>query len=166
MKKEMNIRTNSSHTRRATKVSASQPQPIGGIVTEAVEAVREIRTARQEAARQRREQLKKLSNTLKAAVQAGEIEPSQDGTVNGLLREMYAQQGHRELHTFDEWKERGYAVRKGQKAILLWGKPRKKDKEQDEAADDASKTEPQEDFFPVCYVFSQMQVHSIGEAQA
>ena len=64
MKKEMNIRTNSSHTRRATKVSASQPQPIGGIVTEAVEAVREIRTARQEAARQRREQLKKLMSEM------------------------------------------------------------------------------------------------------
>lgn len=158
------------HTRRNTKTSASEPTPVGELVDEAVQEIKNARTARQEVARQRRAELKATSNLLKKAVQAGEIPPSEDGTINGLLRQMYAQQGHTELKTFDEWKEAGYIVRKGQKAILLWGKPRKHDRDKEEAtaptteaADGQQTSEPQEDFFPVCYVFSQLQVHAISE---
>lgn len=169
--KSRRVNNTSSRTRRATtKTSAGEPQPISEILPAAVEEIKQTRTARQEAARQKRAELKAISNQLKKAVQQGLIPESEDGTINGLLRAMYAQQGHTELKTFDEWKEAGYIVRKGQKAFLLWGRPRKHDTDK-EAATAGEDNEPQdsaqqEDFFPVCYVFSQLQVHAIDEAAA
>lgn len=165
--KSRRVNNTSSRTRRATtKTSAGEPKPIGEIIPEAVEEIKNTRTAKQEAARQKRAELKALSNQLKKAVQQELIPESEDGTINGLLRFFYAQQGHTELKTFDEWKEAGYIVRKGQKAILLWGKPRKHNagKETAEAGEDTDQqtTEQQDDFFPVCYVFSQLQVHAIN----
>ena len=164
----------------ASRRTANEPQPISEVLPEAVEEIKQTRTARQEAARQRRAELKATSNLLKNAVKTGQIPPSEDGTINGLLRAMYAQQGHTELKTFDEWKQAGYIVRKGQKAILLWGKPRKANREKQaatEAAPTAESTEAkgaaaagkdeQDEFFPVCYVFSNLQVHPITDkAQA
>lgn len=166
--KSRRVNNTSSRTRKAsTKTSAGEPKPIGEIIPEAVEEIKNTRTAKQEAARQKRAELKAVSNMLKKAVQSGQIPPSEDGTINGLLRDMYAQQGHTELKTFDEWKEVGYIVRKGQKAILLWGKPRKHNagKENAEAGEDTDQqtTDQQDDFFPVCYVFSNLQVHAINK---
>ena len=166
--KSRRVNNTSSRTRKAsTKTSAGEPKPIGEIIPEAVEEIKNTRTAKQEAARQKRAELKAVSNMLKKAVQSGQIPPSEDGTINGLLRDMYAQQGHTELKTFDEWKEAGYIVRKGQKAILLWGKPRKHNagKENAEAGEDTDQqtTDQQDDFFPVCYVFSNLQVHAINK---
>lgn len=166
--KSRRVNNTSSRTRKAsTKTSAGEPKPIGEIIPEAVEEIKNTRTAKQEAARQKRAELKAVSNMLKKAVQSGQIPPSEDGTINGLLRDMYAQQGHTELKTFDEWKEAGYIVRKGQKAILLWGKPRKHNagKENAEAGEDTDQqtSEQQDDFFPVCYVFSNLQVHAMNE---
>ena len=159
--KSRRVNNTSSRTRRATtKTSAGEPQPISEILPEAVDEIKQTRTARQEAARQKRAELKAVSNMLKKAVQSGQIPPSEDGTINGLLRDMYAQQGHTELKTFDEWKEAGYIVRKGQKAILLWGKPRKHNAGEDT---EQQTSEQQDDFFPVCYVFSNLQVHAMKE---
>lgn len=158
--------TNSKGTANR-RTSKGEPQHVSEVIPEAVKEIKNTRTARQEAARQKRAQLKATSNLLKKAVQAGEIPPSEDGTINGLLRAMYAQQGHTELKTFDEWKAAGYIVRKGQKAILLWGKPRKHDREKEAATagedTDRQTNEQQDDFFPVCYVFSQQQVHPITD---
>ena len=149
--------------------TANEPKHVSEIIPEAVEEIKNTRESKREAARQKRAELKALSNQLKKAVYAGMIPPSDDGTINGLLKEMYAKQGHTELHTFDEWKERGYIVRKGQKAILLWGKPRKPNKEDEEtaASDEASEANnAKDDFFPVCYVFSNLQVHAINQPAA
>lgn len=172
MNAQTHIRTRKiHHTRKgSTRTSNNEPQHVSQILPEAVEKIKQARTARQEAARERRAELKTLSYQLKKAVQAGAIPPSEDGTINGLLRAMYAQQGHTELKTFDEWKAAGYIVRKGQKAFLLWGRPRKHNTDK-EAATAGEDNEPQdsaqqEDFFPVCYVFSQLQVHAIDEAAA
>ena len=162
----------------ASRRTANEPQPISEVLPEAVEEIKQTRTARQEAARQRRAELKATSNLLKNAVKTGQIPPSEDGTINGLLRAMYAQQGHTELKTFDEWKQAGYIVRKGQKAILLWGKPRKADRDKQAATGPTAESteakgaaaagkDEQDEFFPVCYVFSNLQVHPITDkAQA
>lgn len=166
--------SNSSRTRKATtRTNNSEPKHVSEVIPEAVQEIKDARTARQEAARQRREELKATSNLLKKAVRSGMIPPSDDGTINGLLRDMYAQQGHTELKTFDEWKAAGYIVRKGQKAFLLWGKPRKHDQRADEKGapqaatsedgQNAQQEQQQDDFFPVCYVFSQLQVHPLND---
>lgn len=94
----------------------------------------------------KREQLKELSNGLRILVKQGAIE-----SVNEGLKSIYAEQGHTELNTFNQWREKGFLVKKGSKALLLWGRPVSKPQDQDQEQDEYS-------FFPVCYVFSNLQV--------
>ena len=112
-------------------------------------------TEKQANARARRQALKNLCNTLQAAAKAA----GKEETPNELLREYYAQAGHTELKTFDEWKQAGFYIRKGEKAILLWGHP-KPSRQAKEAAKQAGKPEEEaeNDFYPLAYLFSNQQV--------
>ena len=112
-------------------------------------------TEKQAYARARRKALKDLCNTLQAAAKAAGIEERP----NELLREYYAQAGHTELKTFEEWKQAGFYIRKGEKAILLWGHP-KPSRQAKEAAKQAGKPEEEaeNDFYPLAYLFSNQQV--------
>lgn len=112
-------------------------------------------TEKQAYARAQRQALKGLCNTLQAAAKAAGIEQKP----NELLREFYAGAGHTELKTFDQWKEAGFFVRKGEKAILLWGHP-KPSRQAKEAAKQAGKPEEEaeNDFYPLAYLFSNKQV--------
>lgn len=112
-------------------------------------------TEKQANARARRKALKDLCNTLQAAAKAAGMEESP----NELLREFYAQAGHTELKTFEEWKQAGFYIRKGEKAILLWGHP-KPSRQAKEAAKQAGKPEEEaeNDFYPLAYLFSNKQV--------
>ncbi|MEE0904080.1 MAG: hypothetical protein U0L68_06415 [Prevotellamassilia sp.] len=112
-------------------------------------------TEKQVYARARRKALKDLCNTLQAAAKAAGMEEKP----NELLREYYAQAGHNDLRTFDEWKQAGFYIRKGEKAILLWGHP-KPSRQAKEAAKQAGKPEEEaeNDFYPLAYLFSNKQV--------
>ena len=102
--------------------------------------------------KEKREGLKAVSRELQQAVKAG-VYPS----VNAGLVAMYAEQGHTEIHSFRGWLEKGYVVKKGEKALLLWGEPRK-------AYNQEKKTDHEKDefsFFPLAYVFSQKQVEPL-----
>ena len=112
-------------------------------------------TEKQANARARRQALKNLCNTLQAAAKAAGMEESP----NELLRAYYAQAGHTELKTFEEWKQAGFYIRKGEKAILLWGHP-KPSRQAKEAAKQAGKPEEEaeNDFYPLAYLFSNQQV--------
>lgn len=100
----------------------------------------------------RREELKALSMPFKIAVKEGIYENINDG-----LCHYYAEQGHKTLKTFNDWNKDGYKITKGAKALLLWGSP--KPYKQAEATDEESETS----FFPVCYVFSNLQVELRNE---
>jgi len=156
--------TRANNAAKSASTSTKQPKRMAEVLPQVVEDIHKTRTEKQEAARQRRAELRTLSNQLKEAVAAGMMQPSEDNTINGLLRMFYAAAGHTELKTFDEWKKAGYIVRKGQKALLLWGRPRRQDKEADDTnVGDATAME----FFPTCYVFSRTQVHAMtAKAQA
>ncbi len=112
-------------------------------------------TEKQAIARARRKALKDLCNTLQVAAKAAGMEESP----NELLRGYYAQAGHTELKTFEEWKQAGFYIRKGEKAILLWGHP-KPSRQAKEAAKQAGKPEEEaeNDFYPLAYLFSNQQV--------
>ena len=112
-------------------------------------------TEKQANARARRQALKNLCNTLQAAAKAA----GKEETPNELLREYYAQAGHTELKTFEEWKQAGFYIRKGEKAILLWGHPNPS-RQAKEAAKQAGKPEEEaeNDFYPLAYLFSNQQV--------
>ena len=97
----------------------------------------------------RREELKALSQHISLMVKEGIY-----NTVNERLVEMYEEDGHEELNTFWQWKAKGFSVKKGAKALLLWGRPKRK--KQDDSDDEYK-------FFPICYVFSEHMVEPIKE---
>jgi hypothetical protein len=74
------------------------------------------------------------------------------------LRALYLQNGHSELKTLYQWNEAGKRVKKGEKALMLWARPKKipipNQSEQTETTD----TKDEMDFFPICFVFSNLQV--------
>ena len=114
----------------------------------------------QNAIQAKRNELKELSRQLQKQAQDHGLKTS----TNFLLREWYAADGHKELKTFEQWKEQGYFVRKGEKALLLWGHP-KPSKQALTTATENGKTEEdaENDFYPIAYVFSNMQVKQISK---
>lgn len=123
--------------------------------TQQAEATQQVLTEKQELARARRKALKDLCNELQQAAKAMGVEMKP----NELLRQHYAQAGHTELKSFSEWKEAGYYVKKGEKAILLWAHP-KPSREAKELAKSQGKNEDEakNDFYPLAYLFSSKQV--------
>ena len=119
------------------------------------EATQQVLTEKQELARARRKALKDLCNKLQQVAKAMGLEMKP----NELLRQHYAQAGHTELKSFSEWKEAGYYVKKGEKAILLWAHP-KPSREAKELAKSKGKSEDEakNDFYPLAYLFSSKQV--------
>lgn len=97
--------------------------------------------------RERRQELKELSKHLQ--IQA--LEHGLKTSTNFLLRQWYAADGHTELKTFEQWKAEGYSVRKGEKALLLWGKPKAKQTE-DETEENIT------EFYPLAFMFSLQQI--------
>ena len=114
----------------------------------------------QNAIQAKRNELKELSRQLQKQAQDHGLKTS----TNFLLREWYAADGHKELKTFEQWKEAGYFVRKGEKALLLWGHP-KPSKQALTTATEKGKPEDdaENDFYPIAYVFSNMQVKQINK---
>lgn len=158
--------------KRATKATAA-PQTIS--IKEAVSRSREITkngtaapaivpakqaqakqlTPKQQEAQQRRRELSNLCSKLQeaAGIAGVGVKP------NELLRKYYKQEGHTELRTFEEWKKAGYYVRKGEKAILLWGRPKPSRHAKEEAAQAGLPEEAaKNDFYPLAYLFSNRQV--------
>ena len=115
---------------------------------------------KKEEALKRRAALKDLSSSLQALSKQGLF--PEFPTVNGLLRYYYESRGYKELKTFKQWKEEGFSVKKGEKAILLWAQPVASNQSK-EAATEAGKTEEEakEDYFPVCHVFASCQVQQM-----
>lgn len=104
--------------------------------------------------------LRQLTNMLITSAKLGGIEKKP----NELLKEHYKRDGHTVLKSFAEWKEAGFSVKKGEKALLLWGKPKGgKIVEENENAqgDNRDLEEMTKLFFPLCYVFSNKQVQRI-----
>lgn len=123
--------------------------------TQQAEATQQVLTEKQELARARRKALKDLCNELQQAAKATGVEMKP----NELLREHYAQAGHTELKSFSEWKEAGYYVKKGEKAILLWAHPQPSRKAKELAKSQGkNEDEAKNDFYPLAYLFSSKQV--------
>lgn len=108
-----------------------------------------------EAIRAKRETLKALSAPLKELIEIGELE-----SINEGLRQIYQAQGHRVLKMIHQWNEEGYQVKKGEHALLLWGKPISKqiDENRPKAENNVTENKDALDFYPICFVFSNLQV--------
>lgn len=103
---------------------------------------------------EKREILKQLSKPLQVLAKSEAIE-----NVNEGLKGIYRQEGHITLKTLRQWNKEGKRVRKGERALCLWGKPKLREQKADNSTTEQGKDEKNPlNFFPVCYVFSNQQV--------
>ena len=116
-----------------------------------------------EKVQEKRNELIAMSKPLRMLVKDGRF-----NSINEGLKWLYQQDGHIELKNIYEWNKEGKRVKKGAKALLLWGIPKRKNKE-NEPSNQPKEGEEQEqdgrDFYPICYVFSNLQVIEKGGAQ-
>lgn len=107
-----------------------------------------------EETKQKRKALSDLSRVVKMGIAAGIYE-----SVNEGLVDIYRKEGHEEIHSFKKWLELGMVVKKGEKALLLWGEPQK-NKRQDKETKPGTEADEYK-FFPLAYVFSNLQVEKL-----
>ena len=71
---------------------------------------------------------------------------------------MYADKGFKELKSLRAWNEAGRVIIKGQKALLLWGRPRQRKQEAKTVPPNSEQEQETDlDFFPLAYVFDVTQ---------
>ena len=153
-------------------VRAAELQTAGEVVAQVVEDAKKAMTAKQQAAQERREWLRGISAEFQAQQKIMEMTGADYiPSINEMLRAYYAKQANiTELNTFDQWKEKGYQVRRGEKAFLFWEKPKSRQQQPTEPSEDeseqAQQVEPltarQNDYFPLCYLFDISQCHKMN----
>ena len=98
-----------------------------------------------------------LSQMIRIGVKEGAFD-----SVNEGLKETYMEQNPEieEFKTFNQWKQEGATVRKGQKAFLIWGQPRNVEQVPE------GSNEPEEfKYWPLCYLFANTQVYRPNEQE-
>lgn len=79
-----------------------------------------------------------------------------------VIDTVYKDKKNVEFKSYREWKKEGYQVRKGEKAFLLWGRPKEHQIDEDKNKTEITNKEPMDEnhdpYFPVAYVFSNAQV--------
>lgn len=95
-----------------------------------------------------RTKLKALTAQLKSLHEAGKIAGEK---ANDWLKFYYSKLGHTDLRTFDEWKQAGYSVKRGEHALHLWTSKKTFSK----ATEDG---EVKFDGYGYCNLFSELQV--------
>ena len=101
---------------------------------------------------EKRAHLKAISAPIKLLLKQGAVH-----TINEGLAVYYAQQGHFDLNTFKGWIDQGFKVKKGEKALLLWGQPKAI------ASKKENKEGEEQDYFPVAHVFSASQIEPLSK---
>lgn len=96
-----------------------------------------------------REMLKILSEEVTDLVEAGTFNSINDA----ILETLYKNGVHREFKSYREWQRMGFQVRKGEKAFLLWARPKDIELQKEEAQEPSIVK-----YFPLAYVFSNAQV--------
>jgi len=95
---------------------------------------------------------------VKRAIKAGDNASALSAagrTLNSIIIEFfYKKNGHSEFKTFNQWKETGANIRRGEKGFIIWGRPLGVIKA--EEGEPATKEEAK--YFPISHLFSNMQV--------
>lgn len=94
----------------------------------------------------------------------------QSQTLNAILiKYFYKVPEGMELGTFHQWKAKGCMIKKGEKALTIWGQPLKAQRaEQARAKGQAAPAEDEDggDYFPMCFLFRADQVLTPEELEA
>ena len=80
-----------------------------------------------------------------------------------IINYFYKSEKHQEFHTFKGWLKEGSSVKKGEKAFLVWGRPKAV---QDKDKNPKAENDEDSDFFPVSYIFSNAQVQPLKEKES
>jgi hypothetical protein len=93
----------------------------------------------------------------------------QTRTVNFILiKYFYKVAEGMELGTFNQWKGKNCMIKKGEKALVIWGQPL--NAQRAEKAETNGKAAPDEDesgeYFPMCFLFTADQVMTAEEIEA
>ena len=118
---------------------------------------KDIKSSRKEQYLNNRRTLIELSQAVRIAVKEGAYD-----SVNEGLKESYIEQHPeiKEFKTFWQWKDEGATVRKGEKAFLIWGQPRKGSQVPE------GTNEPEEyKYWPICYLFANSQIYMPKEEE-
>lgn len=107
-----------------------------------------------------RERLKLLSLEVKDLVEDGTFFTINDAIVETL----YKDDTHRIFKSYRQWKKEGHQVRKGEKAFLLWARPKEIQKPIAEAIT-AEDLENMMKYFPIAYLFSNAQVDPAADSE-
>jgi len=108
-----------------------------------------------------RERLKILSLEVADLVEDGTFYSINDAIVETL----YKDDTNRMFKSYGQWKKEGYQVRKGERAFLLWARPKQI---QRPLADSTAKEELEDmiKYFPLAYLFSNAQVDQVNPPDA
>lgn len=110
----------------------------------------------------RREELRKLSKQLK---DSNKIAVARGVRVNDLLIDYYNEVFKTtELNTYEQWKNKGFQVKKGSQSYMVWATPRNI-KVKDKKSDNTETDKEIKDFFAVCHLFDVSQVAPIQTKQ-
>ena len=99
-----------------------------------------------------------ISDKLKGAKLINALPSEYDfcATTNDLLR-VYYNVGNQEMKTFNQWKQEGKFVKKGEKGFAFWTKPMTSGKKED-GENGGEQKESSYKFFGICYLFTENQV--------
>ena len=103
--------------------------------------------------KEKRKQLAEISKPLQAMVKEGAY-----STVNEGLAEIYKERNPdiEKFNTFRQWKNAGKTILKGATAYLFWGQPTEISQQETDAG--STEEEKKMKYFPLCYLFSNLQV--------
>ena len=120
-------------------------------------------TRASEAARKIKEQLIK-----EAPTQAAAIFLNSRPLNYFILNFVYKTNGITDFKKFNEWKQAGATVKKGEKAFPIWGQPIGKQKEEEakNKGEEYEASVEENERYPICYVFSNLQVRPIERKEA
>lgn len=96
----------------------------------------------------KRQEIKNISLAIRELKENGSIK-----TINEGLKEIYNQQGNADLRTYDQWKKAGFQIKRGAKALYLWGRQKAKTVTEDGEEKEIT-------YFPLVPVFSENQVYN------
>lgn len=83
--------------------------------------------------------------------------------INDIIAQWYREEsGATTFKTFKQWKEEGFSIKKGSKAFILWAKKRKATKQDEQSQKGHEPSLDEYEFFPIAYLFSDLQVEKGG----
>lgn len=98
-----------------------------------------------------RSSLIEMSQAARKLVESGDFDRINEAIIEAIYKANNPE--IQEFKTFGQWKQEGRTIVKGSKAYLVWGQPRKVEQSE------ADSNEPKEfKYWPLCYLFSNLQV--------